>query len=131
MKVTTTIRLCFLLTLAPLSACRPESQDSIPAYEFEQYSVFSWKARSGDFCFAIMIRAESHKFLRSWTAKRNAKCGISELKKALSALPKNSFVLWEDWPSGKFDYPPDNVVQEVIEFAKGKDVHLEQSPALR
>jgi hypothetical protein len=78
-----------------------------------------------------MIQAESHKFLRSWTAKRNAKCGISELKKALGALPKDAFVLWQDWPPGKFDYPPDNVVQEAIEFAKSRGVRLEQSPALR
>jgi hypothetical protein len=131
MKVTIMMRLCFLFTVVVLSACRPENSDSISAYKFEQYNLFTWKAGSGDFCFAIMIQAESHKFLRSWTAKRDAKCGTSELKKALIALPKDSYVSWEDWPPGKFDYPADNVVQEIIEFARSKGIHLTQSPALR
>jgi len=124
-------RFCWLLIVAMFSACSPDSQDSVPAYEFEQYSLFTWNTRSGDLCFAIMIQAESHKFLRSWTAKRNAKCGISELKKALTTLQKDSHVLWQDWPPAKFDYPSDNVVQEIIEFAKGSGIDLKQSPALR
>lgn len=114
-----------------LSACTPDGQDSIPPYEFEQYSMFSWKTDSNSFCFAVMIQAKSHAFLRSWSKKKQAKCGMSELQKALAALPRNSVVLWQDWPPANLDYPPDDVVQQVIEFAKANGIELKQSPSLR
>lgn len=123
-------RVLTLLTIAALSGCGPSNDSPIPAYEFKQYNLFTWKAASGDYCFALMIQAESHGFLRSLTAKRNGKCGISELKKALNTLPKSSVVLWQDWPP-KFDYPPEVVIEEIIAFAKINDVRLEQSPAVR
>jgi hypothetical protein len=129
-KLSIVVWLC-LVMLVVFSGCSPARENSIPAYDFERYSLFTWKAPSGDFCFAIIIRADADKFLRSWTAKRGARCGASELKSALAALPKDSYVFWEDWPPKHFDYPPENIVQEIIEFAKSKGVHLEQSPALR
>jgi hypothetical protein len=84
-----------------------------------------------DFCFAIMTRAESHKFIHRWFPKRNAKCGVSALKTALATLPPNAYVYWQDWPPKKFDYPADNVIQDIIEFAESKDIHLKESPSLR
>jgi len=131
MKMSIIVRLCLIATVVAFSACRPAREDPTPAYDFERYSLFTWKADSGDFCFAIIIRAEADKFLHSWTAKKSAKCGASELKRTLAALPKDSYVFWEDWPPKNFDYPPENIVHEIIEFAKGKGVHVEQSPALR
>jgi hypothetical protein len=130
MKVSIIMRLCLVITAVAVSACKPATEDSIPAYEFERYSLFTWTTHSGDFCFKIMTRAESNTFIHSWFAKRNAKCGISELKKALAALPKDSHVFWEDWPP-RFDYPPESVIQEMMGFAGSRGIHLEQSPALR
>ena len=131
MKATIVMRLCCVLTIAVLLACGPTGGDSIPDYEFRLYSLFTWKAHSGDFCFAVMITAESHKFIHRWTAKWNAKCGVVELKQALAALPKGTVVLWESWPPRKMDYPPENVVQEIIQFAESKDIHIRESPALQ
>jgi hypothetical protein len=119
-----------VLIAIAVSACNPARNDSIPAYEFSRYSLFTWKAQSGDFCFAIMSGAERNKFIHSWFAKRNAKCGMSELKKALVALPKSSHVFWEDWPP-KFNYPSESVIREMIEFAKSKGINLEQSPSVQ
>src|SRR6266705_2297674 len=95
-------------------------ESSTPAHEFEQYSLFTWNTRSGDLCFAIMLEVERPKFIHSWFPKTGAKCGISGLKKALVALPKDTYVFWETWPPKKMDYPPENVVQEVIEFAESR-----------
>ena len=112
------------------SACNRGMEDSTPSHDFEQYCLLSWNTRSGDFCFRIMSCAERNQFIHSWFPKRNAKCGVSELKETLASLPKDSHVFWEDWPP-KFDYPQENLIQKMIEFAKNKGVRLEQSPAVR
>jgi hypothetical protein len=119
------------LVMIMFSGCGQQTDESIPAYRFETYALFSWNAKPGDFCFAIMTQAEGDRFIHRWFPKRGAKCGISDLEAALVALPKGSYVLWEDWPPKGFDYPPDNVVAEVITFAQKNDIHLERSPALR
>ena len=108
-----------------------ERGDSIPAYEFQQYSLFTWNVSSGDFCFALMTTAESHKFIHSWTAKRHSKCGALKLKQALAALPKDTVVLWHNWPPRKMDYPAENIVQEIVQFAESNRIHVRESPALR
>jgi len=77
-----------------------------------------------------MTRAESNKFIHSWFPKRNASCGATELKNALIGLPKESTVLWESWPPD-FDYPPENVMDEIVAFADTKSIHVKVSPALR
>lgn len=129
-KMNVTTCLCCLFAVVGLSGCGRGYEDSIPAYEFEQYSLFTWNTGSGDFCFKIMTGAESNKFIHTWFPKRNARCGIAELKKALTELPSGSRVFWEDWPPQGFNYPPENVIKEVIEFANGKGIHLEQSPSV-
>jgi len=131
MKAATLIRLCCVITTFVFSACGPKGADSIPAYEFETYTLFTWKVPRGDFCFKIMTRAESNEFIHRWFPKRNAKCGASELKTALAGLPKDSYVLWESWPPQGFDYPTDNIVDEIIAFAETKGIHVKVSPALR
>jgi hypothetical protein len=124
-------RLCFILMAATLCSCTRAPENPIPAYDYERYSLFTWKTQTDGFCFAIMVRADADKFLHSRRAKESARCGVFELKRALTALPRLSHVFWEDWPPKQFDYPPDSVVEEVIDFAKSRGIHLEQSPALR
>ncbi|MGI8957769.1 MAG: hypothetical protein ACR2II_12765 [Chthoniobacterales bacterium] len=120
-----------MLTTIVLSACNPRMEDSIPAHEFEQFCLLTWKTSSDDFCFKIMSCAERNKFIHDWFPKRNAQCGIAELKKALTALPKGSHVFWEDWPPRKFEYPSESVIAEMIEFAKSNGIQLEQSPSVQ
>ena len=104
---------------------------SIPAHSFEQYTLFTWNTRSGDVCFAIMLEYQRPKFIHSWFPKRKANCGVSELKKALVSLPKDSYVSWETWPPKNFDYPPENVVEDVIKFAETNRIRIQQSPAVQ
>ncbi|MFZ1219259.1 MAG: hypothetical protein WAO00_08195 [Chthoniobacterales bacterium] len=109
----------------------PPVHSSIPPHEFEQYTLFTWNKGGGDVCFAIMLEFQRSKFIHSWFPKRRGKCGISELKNALLTLPKESNVLWEDWPPKKLDYPPDAIIDEVTQFAEANGIHVKQSPALR
>jgi hypothetical protein len=129
-KTTTPIVLFATIILIMYPSCSRKAEP-LPDYEFRQYSLFTWNVRSGDFCFALMTTAESHKFIHTWTAKWNAKCGVVELKQALASLPNGTGVLWQSWPPKKMDYPPKNIVQEIIQFAEGKGIHLRESPALR
>jgi hypothetical protein len=119
----------YLITVLALSACNHGMEDSTPAQEFQDYCLLSWNTRNDDFCFKIMTCAERNRFIHTWFPKRNAKCGIPELKTALAVLPKDSRVFWQDWPP-TFNYPQEKVIEEMIEFAKTKDIHLEQSPAV-
>jgi hypothetical protein len=122
--------LTLLLLTIFFSACNPGMEDSIPAREFEQYCLLSWNVGSDDFCFKIMTCAERNKFIHTWFPKRNAKCGVSEFKAAIAVLPKDSQVFWQDWPP-KFNYPPESVIAQMIEFAKSKGIDLEESPSVQ
>jgi len=97
---------------------------------FTEYCLFTWEDRSGNVCFKLMYNFEASRTIHSWTSKWGGRCGTSELKNALSALPEGSYVFWYDWPS-KFDYPPSLNTDELIELAKGKGVKLQLSPAMQ
>ena len=56
-------------------------------------------------------------------------CGVANLKKALSAVPKDKYVQWNNWPP-KFQYPSEKFCEEIIDFCKTQDVHLDLNPAL-
>ena len=108
----------------------PPVQTSIPPHQFEQYTLFTWNKGSDDVCFAIMLEFQRLRFIHSWFPKRNGKCGVDQLKNALSALPKDSNVFWETWPPKNLDYPPQAVVDEIIAFAEADGIHVKQSPAV-
>jgi hypothetical protein len=98
-----------------------------PREYFEQYCLFTWQNHSGDLCFKLMLRLDRAAFIHKWNSKWGARCGISDLKQALSALPANTDVAWENWPR-RFTYPPEDVTHDVMEFAKSRDIHLELLP---
>src|SRR5947208_10437391 len=93
------------------------TETNIPAELFEQTSLLTWKGWSGDICFLIIPRIERGRAFHDLTSKWPGRCGISKLKAALAALPKDTFVEWSDWPP-KFTYPEASVSQELFEFAK-------------
>lgn len=105
-------------------------ETSIPPEQFTQYSLFTWNSHSDDFCFALMLEYKRGNFLKSWTSKWGAKCGTVQLKDALNALPQGTHVYWNTWPPKNCNYPEKRIVNEVIDFAQTKGVHLELLPAL-
>lgn len=108
----------------------PPVQTSIPPHQFEQYTLFTWKKGSDDVCFAIMPEFQRSRFIHSWFPRRQGKCGVDQLKIALSELPKGSSVFWETWPPKNFEYPSDSTVDEVTRFAEARGVQVKQSPAV-
>lgn len=129
--VTKTAIVCAICAVFALGACKPKRTQAPEPYEFDTYVLFTWNTSSTDFCFKIMTRAESNEYIHTWFPRRGARCGIAELRQRLASLRKGAFVEWQTWPPQGFDYPADSVVQEMIEFAKGEGIRLEQSPALR
>jgi hypothetical protein len=121
-------RLCALLIALALAACGRQSDEPSSTSNIKQYAFFTWKAHSGDLCFALMTESESHKFIRRWSPKKNAKCGLAELKRELTALPADSHVYWRSLPARGIDYPGDNVIKEITQFAESKGLHLELMP---
>jgi hypothetical protein len=102
----------------------------IPANYFEQTCLLTWKGWSGDLCFLLIPMTERGRATHDITSKWAGRRGISQLKQELAVLPKGRVVYWNDSP-GKFTYPEDSIIQEVIDFAKGKGIRLEQSPTLQ
>lgn len=123
--------IAFFVGLAVGIEMAPPVQTSIPAHAFEQYTLFTWNKGGDEVCFAIMLEYQRLGFIHSWFPKRKGKCGIEDLKHELSALPKDSNVLWETWPPKKFAYPADKIVDEVMQFAEARGIHVRQSPAVQ
>jgi hypothetical protein len=105
-------------------------EESIPSEYFHQMTLLTWRGWSGELCFLLLPMMQRGRATHDFWSKWSGQCGIPKLKEALSAVPPDQYVYWNDWP-GKFTYPEDHVVREIIEFAKGKGVRLEESPALQ
>jgi hypothetical protein len=129
--VGTAIAVAFLLGLGLGIHLATPGETSIAPEQFTQYSLLTWKGRSNEWCFALMLEYQRGNFLRSWTSKWGQKCGVEELKKALSALPKDTYVYWNTWPPRNCDYPEKAIVQDVVTFAANKGVHVQLLPALQ
>jgi hypothetical protein len=91
--------------------------------DYTQHALLTWKGPSGDLCFKIMFLFELNEGVHSRSTKTQATCGISELKAAIGRLPKGADVDWSEWP-GKFGYPEPRIVDELVQFAKEKDIQL-------
>jgi hypothetical protein len=125
------VQLFVIMAGVLFSACYSQGEETTStSQKTPVYNLFTWNVQSGDVCFALMKEADRSQFIHRWFPKRNARCGIPELKKALAALPKNSLVCWNDWPPKEMDYPPDNVVDEIQRFAKANGIRVELYPAL-
>ena len=105
-------------------------EGSIPSEYFQQMTLLTWKGWSGDLCFLLLPMMQRGRATHDFWSKWNGQCGIPKLKDALSAVPKDQVVYWNNWP-GKFAYPEDHVLREIIDFAQSKGVRLEESPAVR
>jgi hypothetical protein len=105
-------------------------EESIPSEYFQQMTLLTWKGWSGDLCFLLLPMMQRGRATHDFWSKWSGHCGIPKLKEALSAVPKDQVVYWNNWP-GKFTYPEDHVFREIIDFAKGKGVRVEESPALQ
>ena len=105
------------------------AEENIPSEYFDEMSLLTWKGWSGDLCFLLVPMIQRGRVTHDFWSKWSGQCGVANLKNALSAVPKDKYVYWNNWP-GKFRYPSDKFCDEIIAFAKGKGVHLELNPTL-
>jgi hypothetical protein len=98
--------------------------------DHREYALVTWEERSGSVCFKMMFNFEVSGVIHGRAAKRGGRCGVSELKEALSAVPAGSYVYWYTWPS-KFDYPASVDTDGLIDFARSNGVSLRLTPAMQ
>ena len=106
------------------------NEGSTPSEYFHQMTLLTWKGWSGELCFLLLPMMQRGRATHDFWSKWGGQCGIPRLKDALGSVPKDQVVYWNDSP-GKFTYPEDHVVREIIEFAKTKGIRIEESPALQ
>jgi hypothetical protein len=90
-------------------------------------ALYTWKGWSGDFCFLLIPMIDSARARHDFWSKWNGQTGVENLKKTLSAVPKDKYVYWQNSPS-KFQYPSGEFCDEIIGFAKSQGLHLELNP---
>jgi hypothetical protein len=92
-------------------------------------TLLTWKGWSGELCFLLLPMMQHGRATHDFWSKWNGECGIPNLKKALSAVPKDQYVYWNNWPP-KFQYPSGQFCDEMIAFSKSQGVNLELNPTL-
>jgi hypothetical protein len=102
---------------------------NIPAHHFEELSLLTWKGRSGDLCFLLVPRIEEGRVIRGFWSKWQGQCGVSQMKDALLAVPKNKRVVWINRPP-RFQLPSERFCDEMVEFAKTKGLNFIVNPML-
>ena len=105
-------------------------EENIPSDYFHQMTLLTWKGWAGDVCFLLLPMMQRGHATHDFWSKWNGQCGIPKLKEALSAVPKDQVVYWNDWPD-KFTYPEADVGREIFDFAQTKGIQLEKLPALQ
>jgi hypothetical protein len=105
------------------------AETSIPSDYFDQMSLLTWKGWSGDLCFLLVPMIERGRAQHDFWSKWRGQCGVPKLKEALSAVPKDKYIQWNN-SLPKFQYPSYKFCEEVEEFAKTKGLRLEISPAV-
>jgi hypothetical protein len=101
----------------------------IPSEYFDQMALLTWKGWSGDLCFLLIPMIERGRAQHDFWSKWHGQCGVAKLKSALSAVPKEKYVQWNNWP-GKFQYPSKEFCDEIVAFSNTQGVHVDLNPAL-
>jgi len=92
--------------------------------------LYTWPTNENQWCFALIPFEQCDEFLRGQSSKSLGKCGLSDLMKALKALPEGSEVLWEDNPRRGFSYPPDDIIQQVTKIGQEQNIPVTITPLL-
>jgi hypothetical protein len=102
---------------------RPQS------YECGQLSLLTWKGWSGDLCFLLIPMVHRDSALHNLTSKWTGESGVSRLREVLAGVPKDKYVLWNNWPP-KFQYPSNKFCEDIKAFAENKGVHFDIEPVV-
>lgn len=98
--------------------------------DHDYYLLYSWKIARGEYDFALVPIGREKAFIAGFKPARSGVGGPSGLKAILATLPSRSLIVWEEANDLGLELPPAQNVDDVISFARAKNIRVELNPAL-
>lgn len=96
----------------------------------DYFLLYSWKIAGGEYDFALVPIGRGKAFIADFKPARSGLGGPSGLKAILATLPSRSLIVWEEASDAGLELPPAQNVDDVVSFARTKDIRVELNPAL-
>lgn len=106
------------------SAPFPTIEDKRP-----EVVLFCWHY-AGNYRFALIPANQRAKFVRQFSPSNDSIRSMSDLKKALLHVPRDSVIAWRDDLRRNIVFPPADVVDRVKVFAVGHGIDLQIIPSI-
>ena len=95
-------------------------------------AMWSIRDRNGSWKFVFLQDRDD---TRSWTEKEILEApsisGFNALKEYLKKLPRDTSIMWRDFPPSKeIILPRPSVISEIVEYGKRQGLHLECWPTI-
>jgi hypothetical protein len=101
---------------------------------YQLYELYSWEdANHSTWNFSILYNTSREKSVKEVFDKKTTLRGVDSLKKKILSMPPGSKIIWMDEllsngvkqkGSGGLKYPPDNILEEVKQFAQEHGVEV-------
>lgn len=92
--------------------------------------LYSWKTARGEYDFALVPIGREEAFVAGFKPARSGLGSASGLKATLATLPSRSLIVWEEASEVGLEFPPAESVDDVVSFARTKNIRVELNPAL-
>lgn len=96
----------------------------------DYFVLFSWKGSRGEYDFALVPVNREKAFLAGFTPTRSGVGGSAGLKTILATLPSRSLIVWLEANDIGLRLPPPQHIDDVVSFARTKNIRVELNPAL-
>ena len=133
MKVALALLICLSISLGrPLPGC---GQASKSGGEAPLYELYSWSDPiSHDWCFKLMYNTSRQKNAKEVLDGKDELKGVNGLKKRIGELQPKTKIIWlgelttseghKQKGSEKLGYPPEQVIQDVKQFALEREIEI-------
>lgn len=101
-----------------------------PRFGFHQVTLYSWQVPNGGYQFVLIPEAAHAKFFHQFSRTDRYIGDVSELKKRLLLLPRDTFVAWRTNRENGCAYPPQPIIDDVKAFAGEHHLKLEVIPTV-
>ncbi len=128
------LALLSLLCTLSLSALQKPSENHTTANVYVLYELYSWQdARSGEWNFSVLYNTSRIKSVNEVFNKKTLLRNVEQLKQKIAGMPSGSKIIWNDEllangrkqkGSERLKYPPEEIVQEIKQYAQARNVEL-------
>lgn len=96
------------------------------------YDLYSWKAADG-WNFSVLYNTDRQKTVKEVFDPKKTLRGLNELKRRVSEIPAGELIVWFDRltvggvkvkGSEGLAYPPEEVITEIISYARGRGIDI-------